>query len=212
MNEQYLFIWLSWIFWTLTTFLLPKTKVRTAFTCWVLIILICSATIVSINNYLYVSLAFISFLIGGLVLYGTRHHWIYQLLTILVLMLAHSALLFVMKVSPVIIFLPASVMIVILIVSLSLFFQRKLLDQLTMLILGCCLGELLYGVILNKLYIFYIIGNFVFLSQIMLAIFCLTIVHVLKIIRYRLLMTSHLIKHHEQDYKSKLLMFNDKSL
>lgn len=210
MNEQYLFIWLSWIFWILTTFFLPKTSVRTVFTCWVLIILICSTTIISVNDYLFVSLAYLPFLVGGLVLYGTRHHWIYQLLSILVLMFAHNALLLVMKVSPVIIFLPASLMIIILMVGLTLFLQRKLLDQLTMLILGGCLGELLYGMILNKLYVFYIIGNFVFLSQVMLAIFCLTIVHGLKIIRQRLLITSHLIKHHEQSYKRRLLMFNDK--
>src|SRR5699024_5272045 len=100
MSDDFIFIWLCWILWTLATFFMPKSKSRTAYSCWLLIIIIGSQTSIVLNDYLSISMAFISLLIGAMLMYSLKQYWFYHLIVILSLMLAHTALLFLMRVSP----------------------------------------------------------------------------------------------------------------
>jgi len=175
-------------------FFLPKTSARTALASWLLIIIITSTTLISFHNYLIITTAFITLVVGGTVIFSLQKQWFLNLIKILIFLFAHVALLLMMKVSPVIIVLPDTLMIVLLYGLLVLLLPGHFFNQLTMIILGSCLGELLYGVILNSLYMFYVVGNFLFLSRLMLVILMLMIFHFIKYWRRALLYNPHTIE------------------
>jgi len=195
MNDNFIFIWLCWILWTLSTFFMPKSKLRTAFSCWLLIIIISSPTSIVLNDYLSISIAFISLLIGAMLMYSLKEYWFYHLIVIFSLTFAHMALLFLMKVSPILIILSPTIMIALLNASLTIISQKKLFQQLFIVVLGMGFGDLMYGFILNNYYMAYRVGHFPFLSQLFMTILCLMLWQAMVQLRNWSMDDSDLLEH-----------------
>lgn len=174
MYEGYIFVWLSWISWGITTFFLPKTKVRTSFSIWILLTLITSTTVIVFQNYLMITLAFLIVLTGGIILFSLQKRWLFKMVKILIIAFTYSALLFMMRVSPVVSFLPESMMLILPQTLIIIFLTLQFQAQLTITIIGNCLGELIYSIVLNQLHTFYIIGDYSFLIRLQSVILLLT--------------------------------------
>jgi len=198
MSDNFLFLWFCWMVWIILRFFSPENKLRAAFSLWLLIIIISSKIVFFINDYLSITLAIISLMIGAIVMFSLKKYWIYHLIVILSLMLAHTALLLFQKVSPVLIVMPATLLIILLHASIAVIFLKELFQQLFTVILGMGLGDLVYGIILNSYHMTYKIGHFTFLSQLIMTVICLIIwqaIHQLrvwfirspKVIEYRLI-------------------------
>lgn len=174
MYEGYIFVWLSWISWGITTFFLPKTKVRTSFSIWILLTLITSTTVIVFQNFLMITLAFLIVLTGGIILFSLQKRWLFKMVKILIIAFTYSALLFMMRVSPVVSFLPESMMLILPQTLIIIFLTLQFQAQLTITIIGNCLGELIYSIVLNQLHTFYIIGDYSFLIRLQSVILLLT--------------------------------------
>lgn len=205
MNNAYIFVWLSWIFWSITTFFLPKTNIRTALSIWFLLILITSSTFIIIHNYLIISLAFVTTLIGGIIIFSFQKRWLLNMIKMLIVACAYVTLLFMMKVSPVISFLPESLMIILLHVLIVIFLTHHYKARIAITILGSCIGESVYSFVLHQLYMVHIAGDYSFLSRLQIIIIILTVIQLLHEGRRQILLQTTPV----QPYPS---LTNDRSI
>lgn len=187
-----MFLWLSWILWIIVTFFMTKSRTRTLLAIWILLTIIGSNMFIVVENY-YISYAYLSMIIGALIMHGKCLRWIYHIFVSLTVMIGYTAILLWEYTSPIWMVLPRFVIIPSLCCLMILPLVRGIYNQLMTGLLGICSGELLYSLMLSGYHLHKPIGDSVFLDHILLIMSSLFVIHIIHQIRAKLFALSQTV-------------------
>lgn len=169
------YYWFSWVLWVILTFIMPKNKNRTIYSVWILITIIFSNLYIT-SDYLEISIAYLSIIIGGFILLSTLKRKGLLLFSAFSIMIGYASLLIWETNAPVWIFMPRLLIIPIICVLLTVILTKKFISRITISLIGLCSGEFLYSLLLTNYSITKTIGGLVFLDTLFVVLFFIVII------------------------------------
>ncbi len=157
---------------------MPKSTVRTVNFIWILVFILTSQFYVPFAS-IQVSLSFIVLLIGTLILVGLSIYRLYEFTVSFICMISYAGLLMWEKTAPVLFFMPSKIIVPFLIVMIILFLVKTLSHRVIIAVVGLTLGQLLYEMILIIYYLHYTIGDYVYMTYLLMTVLLLVIVECL---------------------------------
>jgi len=179
MDELILFYYYCWLLCLLIYFFMPKSTVRMVSFIWILVFILTSQFYVPFAS-IQVSLSFIVLLIGTLILVGLSIYRLYEFIVSFICMISSAGLLMWEKTAPVLFFMPSKIIVPFLIVMIILFLVKTLSQRVIIAVVGLTLGQLLYEMILIIYYLHYTIGDYVYVTYILMTVLLLVVVECLK--------------------------------
>lgn len=165
-----LFYWIGWMFCIIILFFIKKSKLRTFFAFWLLLVIFCSNQWVGIQSY-NISIAFIMIYIGSFLLFSKFKSKFYYFFVSFTIMIGYTGLLLLENNSPIWLFAPRilliSVSMALLIMCLTKHFHARLITG----VIGICSGELLYNLILADYHMSRPIGELAYFDLVLLTLF-----------------------------------------
>ncbi|WP_412975661.1 hypothetical protein [Ornithinibacillus sp. 179-J 7C1 HS] len=169
------YYWFSWILWVILTFFMPKNKNRTIYSVWILITIIFSNVYIT-SDYLEISIAYLSIIIGGFILLSTLKRKGILLFSAFTIMIGYASLLIWETNAPVWIFMPRLLIIPIICVLLTVILTKRFISRITISLIGLCSGEFLYSLLLTNYSITKTIGGLMFLDTLFVVLFIIVII------------------------------------
>lgn len=183
MLNDFFYFWMSWMLWIIVTFFLKKQRLRTGFMCWILLTMIGSQIYLVFDNYVVISLAYLSIIVGVMILYLLQTNLFEQTIIIFIVTLSLNSLKIFLNIAPIWLIFSESLMVVISSVTLTLLLAKVLYKRIVVLIASLCLSEVLYNILLFQYFYKINIGDIDFLYEITLGSCAITVVHFLQQVR-----------------------------
>lgn len=177
--EGLFFYWICWMFWIIVTFLIPKSNIRTKFAIWILITISVSKIYLTIGS-LDISCSYVSILIGGFLMLGSRNHKSLQIFSAFTIMIGYSSLLIWETNAPVWLFMPKLIIIPLLCALLTMFISKQYYNRLANSIIGISGGEFVYSLLLSNYSISKTIGDLMFLDTLLISLLLIGIVEIIQ--------------------------------
>ncbi|MGC4376276.1 hypothetical protein WD019_04945 [Fictibacillus sp. Mic-4] len=170
--EGIYFYWISWLFWTYCTFLMPKSSKRTKAAMFILILLLCSNTFIQYGRYV-LNLSFI--ILAAMCFFAfTRYpfrNMIYFVFASFIIMFSYVCLLLFSMYDPVWFYIDVKWVLSTFILLLSIIIVQTKKARLHVLLTGCCQGECLYRFLIQKLTKTTIFGSSAFFDTVSICCF-----------------------------------------
>lgn len=165
MMEEFYYYWSMWFLWVLTTFILEKNKTRFFTSAFILLNIILS--MYHVRLVLFFNAAYLLFYAGAYMLggYAAIHKNMRCLLLHLSMVFAYGFLFLFALYDPVWFILKPEWLIIILFVIMTAAFEKSFVNRLALFVLGMCQGEMLYSLIIRKLYEGMVVGGYSWLSM-----------------------------------------------
>ncbi len=170
--EGVLFYWISWMAWVCSTFLMKKNKERLFLSILFLVTIILSPYYVGVGDIkINYSIFPILFFCIKEISKRPKKQVFYMLICILTISLAYCSFLMFELYDPVWLFFNRNLMLGAALIYVTLMLLKDFRLRLVGLLVGAIQGDILYGIIINKVNFSYEIGSFVFLDVIAIS-FC----------------------------------------
>ncbi|MFN2745575.1 MULTISPECIES: YphA family membrane protein [Bacillus] len=163
--EQFYYFWSMWFLWVLTTFILKKNRSRLFASAFILLNIILS--MYQLHFSLSFNAAYLLFFTGALIMggYQSIHKSIKRLFLHLAMVFAYGFLFLFALYDPVWFILKPEWLIIVLFMIMTAAFEKSFASRLALFVLGMCQGELLYSLIIRKLYGDIVVGGYTWLSM-----------------------------------------------
>ncbi|MEC1260514.1 hypothetical protein P9D34_08665 [Bacillus swezeyi] len=163
--EEFYYYWSMWFLWVLTTFILEKNRIRLFASAFILLNIILS--MYQLQFILFFNAAYLLFYTGAYWLNGylSIYKSVRRLLLHLAMVFAYGFLFLFALYDPVWFILKPEWLIIMLFVIMTAAFEKSFASRLALFVLGMCQGELLYSLIIRKLYGDIVVGGFSWLSM-----------------------------------------------
>jgi len=180
MYEHFLYFWLTWILFINVYFFMEKSKKRSFFMGWILLILICTNEWIQWNG-ISISLSFLFLLAGANIFYAINSYTMLRLLATFSVMISYASLLIWEKITPVWFFMPSYFMNPILTAILIIFLVDGLYARLQIALAGVAFGQLVYELILISYRLHHVIGETALFIHISLVLLFLILMHFIQL-------------------------------
>src|SRR5699024_10638577 len=147
MYEYFLFYWILWMLYIVVYFFMDSTKKRSCYLVWILLT-ICTLDLSIYIGDIQFSIVIIIVVIGAICMFIENAVTLKNLFNAFIVMISYGGLLIWHQIAPVWYFLPAYMMIPILLVGFILFLERNKLKGLPILLLGMSFGQCIYQILL----------------------------------------------------------------
>ncbi|HHW35957.1 MAG TPA: hypothetical protein GXX18_01430 [Bacillales bacterium] len=174
--EGIFFYWFGWIGWIITTFFMKKSKVRTAVSFILLLLIIAGDHTYHLTGYSVHAPFILIFLFSLVFMTKTKGFMqLYYLICSLIISIGYVCFCLFELFDPIWLFFDRKWMLSFVILYLILMLVKDPTHRLAVVLIGICNGELLYSMILTKFFGEIEIGNFVFLDALAFTIFFILI-------------------------------------
>lgn len=177
MTYGFIFYWLSWLIWGITTFFMKKGQLRLVLSCLILVIILCSNLYLSIGEYDLLVSFIILICISGL-LHASSPKSSYHLFISFTIMIGYTAILLWKQNTSLWFFISEFFVLPILYSILIILIIKGLYNRLVTSILGISAGEVLYGFILSSYNLPITIGDLDFFVNLYMIILYLFLLHI----------------------------------
>jgi hypothetical protein len=174
MYEDFLCFWLLWLLFIIVVFFMKNSMKQFSFACWILLTIWLSNGYVDMEGA-QLSLALVLILFGAIIYFVETALSMLKLFQAFTVMVGYTALLMWAKLAPIWFFIPAYVLIPLVIVFLTLFIQRQKGQEtsFSVILFGMTLGQVLFDYLLYIYHLKAVIGDIDYLIYVSLAILLL---------------------------------------
>jgi hypothetical protein len=170
--EGIYFYWFSWIGWVITTFLMKKSRVRTALSIFILLVIIVSNSTYQITGLSIHASFILLFLFSLLVMTkASGLRVLYYLICSLIISIGYVCFHLFELFDPIWLIFDRKWMLSFVILYLILMLVKDTYHRIAVAMIGVLNGELLYSLILKKFFSEIVIGDFIFLDSFAFIIF-----------------------------------------
>ncbi|MBP1949553.1 YphA family membrane protein [Virgibacillus litoralis] len=168
MGSGLIFYWFCWVIWIVVTFFMKKDKRRAFLACWILLLILFSNLHFSINFY-QISVSFLVFLGGTLLLHVKLPRLIFHSLISFIVSIGYIGMVICINITPLRLFFPQLITISLFLVILIMLLTNGLLNRLGTGLFGIACGEIVYSMIMADYSIPKTVGDMEFFDCVLIV-------------------------------------------
>lgn len=185
MTNGLLFYWFSWLLWIYITFVMRKSKVRTLFGFWILLIISGSSIYLTVLGYT-VTLSYLFLAFGAMIMLARSRHLFFYLFSSLTIMILYMTIMVWQNYLPIWIIFSKTYTFPFIIVFITVLIARGFYNRVSITLLGISGGEMMYSFILSSYSIQVPIGGFEFFDSVMVILYFFIGIEIVNILRVKM--------------------------